>query len=175
MTSSHGASAEQPAPVTDAALADDRAVPGPAAAGLPSSAVPASSSAEVVRSEERLVPGVERLVRGAVRFGKRVVTEERTVTVTVRREELVLEHLAVEATTGVAGASPREGTGPVATIVLSEEVPEVTVRSVPRETVRLFVDRVTTEQEVTADVAREVVEHDVVTTTPGVAPHDPRG
>ncbi len=174
MSLSHGDFADQPAPATDAALTGDRAVPGTAAAGLAASAVPAASSAEVVRSEERLVPGVERVVRGAVRFGKRIVTEERTVTVTVRREELVLEHLTAEATTGVAGTSGRDGSGPVATLVLSEEVPEVTVRSVPRETVRLFVDRVTTEQDVTADVAREVVEHEVVTTA-SVAPHAERG
>jgi hypothetical protein len=50
----------------------------------------------------------------------------------------------------------------------------VTVRSVPRETVRLFVDRVSTEQDVTADVAREVVEHEVVTTA-SVTPHAARG
>ena len=36
------------------------------------------------------------------------------------------------------------------------------VRVVPRETVRLFVDRRTDQRTVTEPVAREVVEHDVV-------------
>jgi stress response protein YsnF len=135
---------------------------------------------EVVRSEERLVAGVERRVTGSVRIGKRIVTEERTVTVTVRREELYVENLTPDPT-GRPGApgpapAPRTGTGPVVTLTLAEEVPEVVVRVVPRETVRLFVDRRTDQRTVTAPVAREVVEHDVVAVdgAAGVAGgHDP--
>lgn len=121
---------------------------------------------EVIRSEERLRAGVERVVSGTVRIGKRVVTEERTVTVTVRREELFVERLPADPTyppaggIEAAGADVRGG-GPVLTLTLSEEEPQVSVRVVPREVVRLYVDRVTGEQTVSAEVAREVVEADV--------------
>ncbi len=124
-------------------------------------AVAPSRSVEVTRSEERLVPGVERHAVGVVRYGKRVVTEERTVTVTVRREELFVENLPAGEATGHGPAGPR-AEGLVATLTLSEEVPEVTLRTVPRETVRLFVDRIASDAPVTAEVAHEVVEHDVV-------------
>ena len=120
---------------------------------------------EVIRSEERLVAGVEREIVGSVRIGKRIVTEERTVTVTVRREELFVEELAASAATagrGIDAATGQRGTGPVVTMTLSEEVPEVVVRVVPREQVRVYVDQVTSGQKVRADVAREVVEVDGV-------------
>lgn len=118
---------------------------------------------EVVRSEERLVTGVEREIVGSVRIGKRIVTEERTVTVTVRREELFVEELAPTAGTsarGLEASAIRDASRPVLTMTLAEEVPEVVVRVVPRETVRVFVDRIASRQKVRADVAREVVEVD---------------
>jgi uncharacterized protein (TIGR02271 family) len=121
-----------------------------------------SPAVEVVRSEERVVAGREVRVSGTVRIGKRVVTEERTVTVTVRREELFVEQLGAE---GGAGGpvepAPRDPSQPVVTITLSEEEPVVGTRVVPREVVRLYVDRVTTDVRLDADVAREVVELDV--------------
>ncbi len=128
---------------------------------LPTTPGTDATGIEVIRSEERLRAGVERLVSGTVRIGKRVVTEERTVTVTVRREELVVEHVPV-ATTGAGPTADRSGTGPLVTLTLSEEVPEVVLRVVPRERVHVHVDRVTVAQAVTADVAREVVEIDGV-------------
>ena len=122
-----------------------------------------TASVEVVRSEERLVAGVEREIVGSVRIGKRVVTEERTVTVTVRREELFVEELEASAGTagrGIDAAAGRHGSAPVVTMTLSEEVPEVVVRVVPREVVRVYVDHVASAQKVRGDVAREVVEVD---------------
>jgi uncharacterized protein (TIGR02271 family) len=122
-----------------------------------------ADAVEVVRSEQRLVAGVERRVSGRVRVAKRVVTEERTLTVTVRREELVVEHLPAlgDDADGVPAAA--HGDAPAVTLVLSEEVPDVTVRVVPRERVRVHVDRVTVDEVVTDDVARERVDVDVDT------------
>ena len=120
---------------------------------------------EVVRSEERLVAGVEREIVGSVRIGKRIVTEERTVTVTVRREELFVEELAPTDGTAARGLDPsthHDVSAPVVTMTLAEEVPEVVVRAVPREVVRVYVDRVASQQSVRAEVAREVVEVDGV-------------
>lgn len=120
---------------------------------------------EVVRSEERLTVRTRMQVSGRVRVAKRVVTEERTVTVTVRREELVVEHLPA----GEDDAAParRPGTdGPVVELVLSEEEAQVTTRVVPRERVRVFLDRVTQEVDVSGEVAREVVDVDSDVDTP---------
>jgi uncharacterized protein (TIGR02271 family) len=127
-------------------------------AGLPDAR---DAAVEVVRSEQRLVPGVERRVSGRVRVAKRVVTEERSVTVTVRREELVVEHLPAPDGAGDTVAPPPRDLDPAVTLVLSEEVPQVTVRTVPRERVRVHVDRITSDEVVTDDVALERVDVDV--------------
>lgn len=125
-------------------------------------------AAEVVRSEERLQVGTRSEVVGRVRIAKRVVTEERTVTVTVRREELVVEEVPVDpsgAPGGLLTEHPGPGssgtrTSPSVEIVLSEEEVEVTTHVVPRERVRVYVDTVTELVEVDESVAREVVELD---------------
>jgi len=127
-----------------------------------------TDAVEVIRSEQQLVPGVERRVSSRVRIAKRVVTEERTVTVTVRREELVVEHLPADAAAGSPDVAPApHGSDAVVSLVLSEEVPEVSVRVVPRERVRAFVDRVTTLESLSADVALERVDVEVEESSPG--------
>ncbi len=118
---------------------------------------------EVVRSEERLRAGVERVVTRRVLVGKRIVTEERTVNVTVRREELVFEDRPVGSEAGDAGfeTDVRAGSGePVVEFLLSEEEPVVTVRTVPRERVRVFREWQTSEQQVEAVLGREEIELD---------------
>ena len=102
-------------------------------------------------------------VSGTARIVKRVVTEERTITVTVRREELVVENepAAVSGDDEISGSgaqgslethpltrTPRE-------IVLHEEVPVVTMQTRPFETVRIRVDTVTVDQQVSENVRRE--------------------
>jgi uncharacterized protein (TIGR02271 family) len=118
---------------------------------------------ETVRSEERLRVEALRVPVGRLRVGKRVVTEQRTVTVTVRREEFYLERLPVEAGTQAGAARFAEAnasgsqTGAVLELVLCEEEPVITTRVVPRERVRVFLDRDTSSFDVTATLAREVV------------------
>ena len=115
-----------------------------------------SSAVEVIRSEERLSAATTRHVTSRIRVGKRVVTEQRTITVNVSREEFYLEELPLDAAppadSGLAGAD-RD-----VVIVLREEEPVVTTRLVPVEQVRVRVVRVTEEAVSTAEVAREVVE-----------------
>jgi uncharacterized protein (TIGR02271 family) len=117
-----------------------------------------SSAVEVIRSEERLSAATTRHVTSRIRVGKRVVTEQRTITVNVSREEFYLEELPLDAAypadSGLAGAD-RD-----VVIVLREEEPVVTTRLVPVEEVRVRVVRVTEEAVSTAEVAREVVEVD---------------
>ncbi|MDP9417350.1 MAG: YsnF/AvaK domain-containing protein [Actinomycetota bacterium] len=118
---------------------------------------------EVVRSEERLRAGVQRVVTRRVLVGKRIVTEERTVNVTVRREELVFEDRPVGSDAGDAGfdTDVRAGSGePLVEFLLSEEEPVVTVRTVPKERVRVFREWQTSEQQVEAVLGREEIELD---------------
>lgn len=142
-------------------------------AGGPVAGHPAAGHAEVVRSEERLsVTGRVRPV-GRVRIGKRVVTEERSVTVTLRREELFVEDLPAESTEAwehSAGAPARGATPEPLVIVLSEEEPVVSVRAVPRELVTVRVERRSEQEQVSATVAHEVVEVDGIgsPTEPGL-------
>jgi uncharacterized protein (TIGR02271 family) len=119
---------------------------------------------EVVRREERLAVGTTRHAVGRVRVAKRVVTEQRTVTVTVRREELVVEQQPLPSDTSLDEAEPfaDRGGAPVLELVLSEEEVHTEVVVVPRERVRVYVDRVESSTQVSADLAREVVQVDRV-------------
>ncbi len=148
--------------------------------GIPD--VTRTTEAELVVSQEQLAVSSEWHELGRVRVAKRVVTEERTVTVTVRREVLVVEDVATGAdlshqvlesagastTTGTtAGAgsgalggtvhnSASAGSRPVLELTLLEE--QVSLVAVPSEQVRVYVDRVTGTQQVTGTVSREDVE-----------------
>lgn len=121
---------------------------------------PATDGPCVVRSEERVVTSTESVPTGRLRIGKRVVTETRTVTVQVRREELYVEELPPpDPSTAAAGTDRRPAAGePVLTLVLSTEEPVVTVAVRPLERVALYVDTVAGEQTVTVDRRVERVE-----------------
>lgn len=132
---------------------------------------------EVVRSEERLRLNTRSEITGRVRISKRVVTEERVMTVTIRREELVVEHLPVDTDPQhdslVTQRSPdvvhpaSTGPTPVLELLLSEEEVEVSTRVVPRERVRVFIDTVTDSVDVSENVAEEVLEVDTPRTQLG--------
>jgi len=106
----------------------------------------------VIRREERLRAGVETVPLERVRLEKRIVEEQRTVTVTVRREEvrLVREALDPDDT-----AALDQVHGDVPELVLHEERVEVTTRVVPVERVRLRRDRVTRDEVVSGEVRSE--------------------
>lgn len=112
-------------------------------------------SAEVPRAAVRRVPA-ER-----VRISRRVVTETRTITVDVRREELHVERVSIpsSADTGDdAGADPiRSATGPILSWVLHEEVPEVVTRIVAVERVQVFLDDVVGTETVGVELRHEDV------------------
>ncbi len=109
----------------------------------------------IVLSEEQARVGTRRVAAERVILRRRVVTETRTVEVTLRREELEVEHVALDAGQAVEDA-PRE---PLV-IVLREEVPDVSVRVRPYEQVRVSVETVTEHQVVQTDVRRERLEVD---------------
>jgi uncharacterized protein (TIGR02271 family) len=126
----------------------------PAAAG-------AAAGAVVTRHEERLRPGVETVVTGRVRVRKRLVTEQRTITVPVTREEITVEHEDAPAPgpagTGAPGALLGEE---VVEVVRHEERVVVTTEVVPVERVRVVRHVVTTPQTVGGTVRREVLKVD---------------
>lgn len=117
--------------------------------------------AEVVRSEERLTVTTDVVPVERVRLVRSVVTELRTVE--VRREELRIERepLGGEAAAINVGPDGVADLGPTyLEIVLHEE--EVLTRTVPRERVRIYVDRATGEQHVQDTVRQEVVSVEMV-------------
>ncbi len=125
----------------------------------------------MTRSEERLVvKGTRTEETGKARLRKYVVTEERQVTVPVRREEVHLEqepagnasparHAAEPADAPDRGAEAEAaGHDREPTMTLWAEEPVVTTRSVPVEQVRLRKDTVTGQQTVTGEVRKERID-----------------
>ena len=108
---------------------------------------------EVVLHEERVHVDVERGAERAV-VRRRIVTEVRTVEVTVRREVLEVEHLPAEGPVLPSSGEPRTQVE----LVLSEEVPVVTLQVQPYERVTVGVEMVTEQERVSTDVSQERVE-----------------
>ena len=116
----------------------------------------------MTRSEERLTVGTERVAATRVRVVKYVVTEEVQVTVPVRREEIRVEEVPVDAVDDGPGESlvPADTAETVRSglpdeIILHAERPVVTVEVVPTERVRVRTDTVAGQETVTDRVQRE--------------------
>lgn len=122
---------------------------------------PAPSDGAMTRSEERLRVSTERVPATRVRVTKYVVTEEVQITVPVRREEVRLEEVPVDAPDAGPGESlvAGEHTGPALPeeIVLHREEPVVSVRVAPAERVRLRTEVVRGEERVSGQVHREQI------------------
>lgn len=108
----------------------------------------------VVRHEEELRVGKERVETGRVRLRKHVVTEQKTVTVPVQREEVRLESEPLQPGDVAAGRIGEEEVS----VTLSEERPVVEKDVVAKERVGLGKEVHTEERTVTASVAKEQVE-----------------
>jgi len=150
---------------------EGRATPEPVAA-FPAAPPPDGT---MTRSEERLRVGTEPVAATRVRLVKYVVTEEVQLTVPVRREEIRVEEVPLEAPDepgesllppdGAAGGrhhrEPEVG-GLPDEIVLHAERPVVTVEVVPTERVRLRTELVDGTETLTRQVQREriVVDQD---------------
>ena len=133
----------------------------------PGSGHDATTAAEVVLSEEQLRVSTRTEVIGRVRVRKHVTSEEVAQTVTLRREELLVEDLPLDGTSG-RGA---DGALDAATagdeefeVVLHEE--RLVVVTVPVERVRVRVHRVTEEVAVSEVVRRERISLDVSPSAP---------
>jgi len=132
----------------------------------------------MTRSEEQLRVGTELHETERVRLVKRVVTEDVTMTVQIRREELVVERVPVKDGTplyddGERALSKAERerlysavetafNGDVVEMVLYEEKPRVEMDLVPIERVRVRRDAHTRDETVSGQVRKEVIETDRV-------------
>lgn len=110
----------------------------------------------VVRREEELHVGKERVATGQVRLRKHVVTEQKTVTVPVEREEYVLKREPIS--DGDRGG--RIGDDDGAVVTLHEERPVVEKETVAKERIGLGKEVHTEDRQVTETVAKEQVEVD---------------
>ncbi|MCW2679644.1 MAG: hypothetical protein JWM62_1045 [Frankiales bacterium] len=112
-----------------------------------------SAAAEVVLHQERVhVDTAREAVRAVVR--RRIVTEVRTIEVTVRREVLEVEHLPAEGPALPVASEPRRALS----WVLSEEVPVVQLEVRPYERVTVDVHAVAGEERVTTTPGEERVQ-----------------
>jgi uncharacterized protein (TIGR02271 family) len=140
-------------PDTDRAAARGETVP---VAAVP----PPPADGAMTRAEEQLRVTLQRYPAKRVRVVKYVVTEEVTVTVPVRREEIRIEEvpLDADAATAVTGAAAdATPAGLPEVIVLHAERPVVTTEVVPVERVRLRTEVVTEQVQVRDQVRREQV------------------
>lgn len=128
----------------------------------PASVGDGDGDAEVTLSEEQLAVETRARATERVRVRKHVVTEEVTVTVTLRREELVIEREPVAGTSHQAaeGAFPLGDDGREVEFVLHAEEPVVTKRVVPVERVRINRNTITEERRIADTVRRERAEVD---------------
>ena len=143
---------------------------------------PEDDGGAMTRSEEQLRVGTERVPSTRVRLVKFVVTEEVQITVPIRREEIRVEEIPLDAPDPGPGESltptetlsgtpadnpswtPAAGSALPDEIVLHAERPVVTVEVVPTERVRLRTELVQGQETVTGQVQREQI---VVDQDPG--------
>lgn len=124
-------------------------------------ALPGDEPQEMTLLGERMVAEAQAHEWARVRVTKRIVTEERTITVPVRREELVVEYLDdvhPKAHSGtVRGSTDTVDSRVVQEFVLHQEEPRVVVEARPYEKVQMIVDTQRSVVQVDGQVAREEI------------------
>jgi stress response protein YsnF len=128
---------------------------------------PPRTDGSMTRSEEQLRLDTERVATTRARLVKYVVTEEVQITVPVRREEIRVEQVPIDATDEpgeslLEAGAPQQSTGAAgghlpSEIILHTERPVVTVEVVPTERVRLRTELVQGQETVTGQVQREQI------------------
>lgn len=124
-----------------------------------------SDHAELTRSEEQLFVGTESHVRERVTVRKRVVTEEITVTIPLRREELVVEREPIEPGAAEAPADAQPVDAEFDFVLLAEQ-PVIEKRLVPVEQVRVRKDVVVDEEIVSDELRKERIDVEEQPPTP---------
>ncbi|GAA1392039.1 DUF2382 domain-containing protein [Luteococcus peritonei] len=130
--------------------------------GLRADDYPDRGDHELTLHAEQLTAEVESHEWSRVRVTRCIVHGEKTITVPVRREELVVEYLGDEqAPKGhpgtVRGSTDTVDSRVVVDYVLHEEVPHVEVVAVPRERVQVIVDTQQSMVRISDQIRREEV------------------
>jgi uncharacterized protein (TIGR02271 family) len=137
------------------------AVEAPVEAPVEVAGTSAASDGALTRSEEHLRVDTERVATTRARLVKYVVTENVQITVPIRREEIRVEQVPLDAVdTDLPGESlvPADATPALPEeVILHTERPVVTVEVVPVERVRLRIDVVEGQETVTEQVQREQI------------------
>jgi uncharacterized protein (TIGR02271 family) len=118
-------------------------------------AEPEPTGEEVVLTEEQLLVDTERVPAQRVRLRKEIVTEEVTVTVVLRHEELVIEREPIQPGDAPPEAADAPKLDEPMEIVLWAEEPVVTTRAVPTERVRVLRTQGSQQQDLTTQLRRE--------------------
>jgi uncharacterized protein (TIGR02271 family) len=125
---------------------------------------PTASDGSMTRSEEQLRVGTERVSTSRARLVKYIVTEDVQITVPIRREEIRVEEVPLDAGDaagpageGLVAESGMTSGGLPDEIILHTERPVVTVEVVPVERVRLRTEVVQDTETVTEQVQREQI------------------
>ena len=113
----------------------------------------------VVRHEEHLLVGTEVRATERVRLERYIVTEQRTITVDVRREEVRLVREPLGDGPALPADTPAPSREPIV-VVLHQEQVVVSKRIVPVERVTLTVHSVSEDRQVDAALRHEAVTFD---------------
>ncbi|MDP9428613.1 MAG: PRC and DUF2382 domain-containing protein [Actinomycetota bacterium] len=144
----------------DTVVIDQAAARGQTAPGAAVPTPPPATDGAMTRTEEQLRVATEQYAAKRVRVVKYVVTEEVTVTVPIRREEIRIEEVPLDAGGAAAEAGMPISGGLPEVIVLHAERPVVTTEVVPVERVRLRTEVVQELVEVRDQVRRERIDVD---------------
>ena len=112
----------------------------------------------MTRSEEQLRVGTEQVTTGKARLRKYVVTENVTKTVPVSHEEVRIEREPITDANRGDAVSGGDITSEEHEVELTEERVVVDKETVPVERVRMDVDTVTGEEQVTEEVRKEQID-----------------
>jgi uncharacterized protein (TIGR02271 family) len=114
----------------------------------------------MTRSEEELRVGTETRAAGKARLRKYVTTEEQTVTVPVKREEVRVEREPITDENVDEAMDGPEITESEHEVTVHEEVPVVGTETRPKERVRLQTEEVTETEQVSGQVRKEHIDVD---------------
>ncbi|MCW3006742.1 MAG: photosystem reaction center subunit [Solirubrobacterales bacterium] len=112
----------------------------------------------MTRSEEELRVGTAQRESGRARLRKYVVTEEQSVSVPVRREEVRVERESITDANRDQALDGPEISEEEHEVVLHEEVPVVDKQVVPKERVRMDTETLTDDAQVTEEVRKERID-----------------
>lgn len=117
----------------------------------------ADEDASMTLSAERIRTSTEWVETRRVVLRRRIVTETRTVEVTLRREELVVDEVSPSSSAPATDSDfePDHAQHEPVVIVLRQEVPDVAVRVLPYERVTARIEYVATDEAVQASVRHE--------------------